>query len=203
MDDDSKLNELWSKQTTKPPQIEELLSKFAKIKRKNLIKLIAVNILMFATIAFIIFIGIYFEPKLITTKIGIVLTIFGIIVYLFFYNLLIPYLNKNNKNQSNSDFLKAAIKLKERQNFLQTKMLQFYFITLSIGICLYLYEYVSMMLFPWSIFAYMVTLTWIGFNWFYLRPRVIRKERNKLDGIIKKFKNISKQHQNGTGKGSI
>jgi hypothetical protein len=194
MNNDTELNELWSKQTTKLPQMDELLLKCAQIKNKNLTKLIVVNILMFATIAFIIFIWLYFEPKLITTKIGIVLTLLGIIVYLFVYNQLIPYLRKINENQSNSEFLKAVIKLKEQQKFLQTRMLQIYFVTLTVGICLYLYEYVSLMPFPWSILAYVVTLVWIGFNWFYLRPRVIGKERDKLDGIIKKFENISRQN---------
>ena len=35
MDSDTNLKELWSKQTTEPPQIEELISNFAKIKKKN------------------------------------------------------------------------------------------------------------------------------------------------------------------------
>lgn len=194
MNDDRNLSELWSGQTTKPPQIEELFSNFAQIKKKNLATLIAANFLMVATIAFIIFIWFYFKPKLVTTKIGIVLTILGIIVYLFFYNQLIPYLRKINENQSNSEFLKAVLKLKEQQKFLQTKMLQIYFITLTLGLCLYLYEYVSLIQFPWSIFAYLVTLVWIGFNWFYLRPRVVRKQRDKLDGIIKKYENIKSQN---------
>ncbi|CAM4404883.1 hypothetical protein ZONE111905_19985 [Zobellia nedashkovskayae] len=194
MSNDTNLNELWSRQTTKPPQMDELLSKFTKIKRQNLTKLIAVNFLMFATITFIIFIWLYFEPKLITTKIGIALTILGILVYLFVYNKLIPYLRKIDENQSNSEFLKTVIKLKEKQKFLQTKMLQIYFIILTVGLCLYLYEYVSLMPFPWSIFAYVVTLVWIGFNWFYLRPRVVGKERDKLNRIIKKFESISRQN---------
>ena len=194
MDSDTNLKELWSKQTTEPPQIEELISNFAKIKKKKLITLIAVNILMAVTIAFILFILLYFQPKLITTKIGIVLTILGIVAHLLFYNRLIPYLSKSNENQSNSEFLKAIIKLKEKQKFLQTKMLQIYFITLTLGLCLYLYEYVSIIPFPWSIFAYAITLIWIGYNWFYLRPRVIAKERDKLDGIIRKFENIKSQN---------
>lgn len=194
MDSDTNLKELWSKQTTEPPQIEELISNFAKIKKKKLITLIAVNIMMAVTIAFILFILLYFQPKLITTKIGIVLTILGIIAHLLFYNRLIPYLSKSNENQINSEFLKAIIKLKEKQKFLQTKMLQIYFITLTLGLCLYLYEYVSIIPFPWSIFAYAVTLIWIAYNWFYLRPRVIAKERDKLDGIIRKFENIKSQN---------
>jgi len=194
MSNDTNLKELWSKQTAEPPQIEELLSNFGKIKKKDLTTLIAVNFLMAATIGFIVFIWFYFEPKLITTKIGMVLTILGIAVYLFFYNQLIPYLRKIDENQSNSGFLKAVIKLKEEQKFLQTKMLQIYFITLTVGLCLYLYEYVSLIPFPWSIFAYTVTLIWIGFNWFYLRPRVVAKQQNKLDGIIKKFEYIKRQN---------
>ena len=193
---DSKLNfdDLWAKQTVSPPQMEELFSKLSKLRRKNLIKLIFVNILMVATIAFIIFIWLYYEPGLITTKIGIVLTISGIIIYLFVYNLLLPHVLKIDENLSNSEFLKAIVQLKERQKFLHTTMLQIYFITLTLGISLYLYEYVSQLTFPWTIFAYAATLVWIGFNWFYLRPKVIRKEQDKLNGIIKKFENISRQH---------
>lgn len=194
MDNDTNLEELWSKQTCEQPQIEELLSNFAKIKKKNLKTLIAVNILMAVTIAFIVFIWLYFQPKLISTKIGIVLTILVITVHLFFYNKLIPYLSKSDENQSNCEFLMAVIKLKEKQKFLQTKMLQIYFLTLTLGLCLYLYEYVSLIPFPWSIFAYAITLIWIAYNWFYLRPRVVRKERDRLDGIIKTFENIKSQN---------
>ena len=193
---DSKLNfdDLWAKQTVNRPQMEELFSKLSKIRRKNLTKLIFVNILMVATIASIIFIWLYFEPRLITTKIGIVLTISGIIIYLFVYNLLLPHLLKIDENLSNSEFLKAIVQLKERQRFLHTTMLQIYFITLTLGISLYLYEYVSQLTFPWTVFAYPATLVWIGFNWFYLRPKVIGKEQDKLNGIIEEFENISRQH---------
>ncbi|MEZ4859543.1 MAG: hypothetical protein R2781_12135 [Flavobacteriaceae bacterium] len=195
MDNNVNLDELWANQKANPPKIEELFLKLDKIKRKNITKLIIVNILMIATIAFIIFIWLYFEPKLITTKIGIILTIAGITIYMFVYNQLIPSLRETTQYQSNSEFLKSVIKLKERQKFLQSKMLQFYFVTLTLGICMYLYEYVSQFTFPLAIFAYSATLIWIAFNWFYLRPRVIRKELDKLNEIIEKFENISRQHK--------
>lgn len=194
MNDNLNLNELWSKQTATPPQMAELLSNYTKIRRKNLIQLIAFNTLMVVSIAFIVFIWLYFEPKLIITKIGIVLTILGISVYMYFYNQLIPYLVKMDENQSNSAFLKAVIKLKEQQKFLQTTILQIYFIILTVGLCLSLYEYVSLLASAWAISAYAITLIWIGFNWFYLRPRIIAKERDKLDRIIEKFEVISLQH---------
>lgn len=188
---DKNLNELWFKQTDNPPQMEELFSKLTKIKRSNLIKLIIVNILMIVTITIIVFIWVYFQPELITTKIGITLTIFGIIIYLFIYNQLIPYLTKANENQSNNEFLKSVLKLKEQQKFLQTKMLQIYFITLTIGICMYLYEHLLKINTLWAILAYSAVLIWVGFNWFYLRPRIISKEQAKLNKVIEKFENIN------------
>ncbi|MCK0114917.1 hypothetical protein [Gelidibacter sp. F63206] len=166
----------------------------------NLIILIAVNGLMTLSIGLIVFIWLYFQPKLVTTKIGIVITILGIAVYILFYNQLIPYLIKADENQKNSEFLKAVIKLKEQQKFLQTKMLQIYFATLTIGLCLYLYEYVLVVPSSRSIFVYVASLLWISFMWFYLRPMLVAKQRDRLCGIIKKFENIEQHTINNVGK---
>jgi hypothetical protein len=76
---------------------------------------------------------------------------------------------------------------------MQTKMLGFYFITLSLGICLYMYEYISRMTNVGAFFSYLITLTWIGFNWFYLRPKTIKKQQTKLNELISKFETLNKQ----------
>lgn len=194
---DNKLNfkDLWTKDETSTPPIEELLSKIKKLKREELIKLIGINILMLVTTTFISLVWLYFEPQLVTTKIGIVLTVFGIIFYLIAYNSFISRFRKINENQSNSEFLNAMIRHKERQKFLQTRMLQIYFIALTLGVCLYLFEIVIQLDFPWKILAYSTTLIWISFSWLYLRPRVIKKEQSKLDKIINKFENIIQQNK--------
>ena len=62
MDNDMNLKELWSQQITEPSTVEVLISKFAKIKNMNLIRLM-------------VFTWLYFQPKWVTTKIGIVVTI--------------------------------------------------------------------------------------------------------------------------------
>ena len=194
MSNNINLNDLWMKQTANPPQTEEFFLNITKIKKKGILKLIAFNILMIATIAFIVYIWIYYKPQLITTKIGIVIIILSILFYLLIYNLLIPHINKINENQSNDEFLKAIIKLKEKQKLLQSKLLQIYYVFFTLGICLYSYEYLSQLSFFWGVFGYFITLIWIGFNWFYLRPKRIQKEQNKLNAIITKFEEISRQH---------
>lgn len=195
MNNKDDLKELWLKQSTEPPQIDNVFEKLTKMKRKKITVLIAVNILMAVTIGVIIFIWLYFEPKFITTKIGIIITALGIIFYLYAYNQILPNLMKINNDDSTNDFLESLLKIKKQQKYLQTRMLGIYFITLSVGICLYLFEYVSMMTFPWSVVTYSLTLTWAGFNWFYLRPKVIQKENLKLDTIIEKVEKINSQYQ--------
>ena len=44
-----------------------------------------------------------------------------------------------------------------------------------------------------AILTYTVTLAWIAFNWFYLRPKTIKKQQGKLDELINKFEEINNQ----------
>lgn len=76
---------------------------------------------------------------------------------------------------------------------MHTTMLNVYFILLSAGIGLYMYEYTSRMTMLWGIFAYGITLAWILINWFCLRPKQIKKQQSKLDEIITKFKKLNQQ----------
>ncbi len=72
-------------------------------------------------------------------------------------------------------------------------MLSVYFIILSLGIGLYLFEYVSKMTRFWGIFTYAITLLWIAINWFYLRPKTIKKQNAKPNKLLAEFKNLTNQ----------
>ena len=195
MNDKDNLKELWLKQTTEPPLIEDIFIKFRKMKRRKITVLIAVNILMAITIGVIILIWMYFEPKFMTTKIGIIITVLGILIYLFAYNQILPNLTRISEDKNTNDFLESLLKIKKRQKHHQSKMLGIYFMTLSVGICLYLFEYVSMMTLSWSIITYALTLIWIAFNWFYFRPKIIQNENKKLNVIIEKVEAISSPYK--------
>jgi hypothetical protein len=56
-----------------------------------------------------------------------------------------------------------------------------------------MYEYTSRMTTLGSILSYSVTLIWIGLNWFYFRPKTIKKQHIKLDELIGEFENMEKQ----------
>ncbi|MCB0728461.1 MAG: hypothetical protein KDD00_13430 [Ignavibacteriae bacterium] len=187
------LKELWNEQSTVIPDHKEILKKADKFRKKGLRKLILTNILLIITSAFIGFIWYYYQPEMITTKIGIVLVILAMIIFLIYYNLMIPELKKSDYSLSSTEYLQKILKLKEKQKFLQTTMLNIYFIMLSTGIALYMYEYASRMKLFWTIFTYFLTFLWIAINWFYFRPKSIKKQDKAINELIEKFGNLSSQ----------
>lgn len=195
MDNNIDFKDLWKKQTIIPPNIDELFSKLNQFKKSSLRKLILSNVLLIVTSAFILFIWYYFQPQFTTTKIGIVLIVLAIVIYLFVYNQLFQSLKTIDNKQSNNEYLQNLISIRTKQQFLQSTMLNLYFIMLSSGICLYMYEYTSRMTIFWAIFAYAITLAWIALNWLYIRPKTIKKQQNKLDELISKFESVQQQLQ--------
>lgn len=195
MDNDNNINfkDLWKKQTVNQPDIKDLQDRVSKFKKIALRSLWITNILLFATSAFIIFIWMYYQPKFISTKIGIVLTILAMSVYVFVYNKLMKDYKNIDSTQTNQEYVQKLISIKKKQQFLQTKMMTFYFVLLTIGICLYMYEYASRMSILGASLAYGITLLWMLFNWFYLRPKQVKKQQEKINSLIEKFEEVSHQ----------
>ena len=90
-------------------------------------------------------------------------------------------------------YLQQLIKLKEKQSFLQKTMLNVYFILLSTGLGLYMIEYTTRMTLIWASFSYGITLSWIALNWFYFRTRTIKKQQAKINELIRRFEELSRQ----------
>lgn len=193
MDNNIDFKDLWKQQAVNPPNIEELLSKLKHFKRVSLRKLIITNMLLVATSAFIVFIWYKYQPEFISTKIGIVLVIFAMMVYLFVYNKLGAFYKTIDGAQSNSEYLQKLISIKAKLHFLQSTMLSLYFILLGSGLCLYMFEYTNRMTLFWGIITYAIMLGWVGFTWFYLRPKEIKKEQNRVNSLIAKFEEVNKQ----------
>lgn len=193
MDNKIDFNDLWAKQTSIEPNPEDLLSQISKMKRSNLRKLIITNLMLIAVSVFIVLIWIYYQPQLGSTKVGIILIILAMAIYLFAYNKSYALFKENMTSNSNADYLKELLAIKSKQQFMHTTMLNLYFILLSAGLGFYMYEYTSKMTSFWGIVTYGITLIWILINWFYLRPKQIKKQQATLDEIIIKFKQLNKQ----------
>src|SRR6187431_672567 len=181
MDNNIDFKDLWKQQAVSPPNIEDLLSKIKHFKRASMRKLIKTNILLTATGIFILFIWYRFQPEFISTKIGIILIILAMAIYLLVYNRLATFYKTIDSTQSNSEYLQKLISIKTKQQFLQSTILSSYYLVLGSGLCLYMYEYTSRMTIFWGIVAYGVSLGWVVFSWFYFRPREIKKEQARVN----------------------
>jgi hypothetical protein len=193
MDNNIDFKDLWKQQTVSPPNIEDLFSKLKHFKKVSLRKLIITNVLLIATCLFILFIWYWYQPEFISTKIGIILMILAMVIYLFAYNKLFGFYKTIDADQNNTEYLQKLISIKTKQQFLQSVMMRLYFVLLVSGLGLYMYEYASRMTMFWGIIAYVISLGWMGFAWFYLRPKEISKEQAKVNGLIAKFEAVNKQ----------
>jgi membrane protein YdbS with pleckstrin-like domain len=184
---------IWNQQTENMPDAKEIFAKAKLFKKKNLQKLILTNIMLLLTCVFIGLVWYHYQPEWITTKIGIVVTILAMFIYLFVYNQMIPLFANASVELDTHQYLQQLLTIQRKQAFLQKTMLNLYFALLSIGISLYMLEYTARMKIIWAIVAYAITLAWIAFNWFYLRPKQMQKQQQKINELIQKMEAVKNQ----------
>ncbi len=193
MDTNIDFKKIWTSQEKDIPKVHELFIDVDKLKRNNLLKLIIVNLTLLLTIVCIGFIWYYYRPELITTKIGISLCILAMIIFLVPYNSQWSLLSTQRTEPNSKDYLQNLIQLKEKQLFQQTTMLSTYFMMLSLGLGLYLFEYISKMTITLAVAVSVITVLWFAINWFYLRPKIIKKQNTKLNKLLDEFKSLNDQ----------
>ncbi|MCD0467404.1 hypothetical protein [Flavobacterium sp. ENC] len=193
MDNNIDFKDLWKKQAISQPDIEDLLERVKQFKKAGVRSIWKTNILLAATSTFMIFVWYYYQPQFISTKIGIILGILAMVIYVGFYNRLFNIYKNSDATQDNHEYLQQLILIRKKQQFIQSVVLSWYFILLMTGICLYMYEYASRMTVFYALITYGITLLWIGFNWFYLRPKQIQKQKEKIDSLIEKFEEVNEQ----------
>ena len=193
MNDNTDLKALWRRQESVMPDIESVFEKAKQYKKKNLIKLLATNLLLLATSVFIGCIWYFCQPQMLTTKIGISLVILAMAIYMVVYNQMLPLLLNAGDTNDTSHYLKNLFKIKAQQKFLLTTMLNLYYLMLSTGIFLYLLEFAPLTLNVWSVVVYTLSFGWILFSWFYFRKKEMKKREKTIDELISKFETIERQ----------
>jgi hypothetical protein len=183
---------LWKQQSIPAADLKEVLNKAIQLKKRSRNKIIGMNLLLISTAVFIIGIAIYFHPQMISTKLGVLLVLIGIVSFVTANNIISNDLFKSNIDYSTKKYLDQFIRLKQKQEFIHKTMLTIYFILLSSGIALYLYEYASRMSATGAIATYGVTFVWIAFNWFYLRPKAIKKQQAKINEMIEMLESVGR-----------
>ena len=148
---------------------------------------------MLLTIGFALFIAFYFRPRLTSTYIGLALGGSAFLLALFSAGRSARLYHRLNDTCPNTQYLQALSSLRKQEYFHRHTMLTAYFVLLSLGLCLYMYEYTFARSWPTGIVAYVGLAGWIALNWFYFRPRILRKDKQRLEQFIGRNKELRQQ----------
>ncbi len=184
---------LWGREETALPDVSEIFAKANQLSRKTRNKIWRGNILLTLTGLFMVFVWWYYQPQMITTKIGLILVMVAIVMFLTATGQIVPLLAKTDVETDSQQFLANMIRIKQKHEFLSNTMLTVYFILLSAGIALYMIEYAGRGSLTFQLTAYGLTFAWIAFNWFYIRPRTIKKQQKAINEIIAKLQAVNSQ----------
>jgi hypothetical protein len=130
---------------------------------------------------------------MITTKIGIMMIVIGIIIFLTATNQLFALITDNNSGTDSRQYLAQMIRVKQKQEFLDTTVMTVYFVFLTGGLALYLMEYAFKGSFAFRIAVYSITFLWMGICWFYIVPKGIKRKRKAINEVIKRLEELNGQ----------
>jgi hypothetical protein len=184
---------LWNGQKIEQINIKDLKHKLNSYKKEQRMRLFISNVVFLITTIIVLLIWFYYQPKLISTKIGMIITILAMIIFIIPLNQDRKIYTKSNETKNNNDFLNELYTLKDKQTYIHTNLLNLYFVLLTCGIGLYMYEYTSQMTQFWTFFVYGTFVLWVLFNWFYFRPLQIKKQQAKVNEIIYDLESIIQQ----------
>jgi len=192
------LKNLWNKQATSDmPDIKELLTKADNLKKRARHKLIGLNLVLLATTAIMIYMWFNIDNELLTTKIGLVLIVVAIVSFLAVSNQIMPILFRSDFEGSSQEYLDQLIRIKRKEDFLNKVMINIYFTLLSAGLGLYMLQFIARMSTVWAVTYVVLTFGWIGFFWFYFRPRSVKKKQKPLIEMIAKLEEVNRQLGDG------
>lgn len=197
MDNFDDLKKLWQQMPASDlPSAQEMNQKVHTYQRKMKQKYSISVACLAATFIFIGIIGYLIEPIYVTTRIGVVIIMGAIVMAIVSQSKLISLLSSEKSEVTDSrQYLQQMIVYRKNLQRTQTTMMSLYFLLLSIGLGLYMFEYIMRMGMTARIVAASVTAVWIAFNWFYIRPKQIAKQQAKTNDMITQLEKVCGQFE--------
>lgn len=174
------IKSLWKGQQTPLMDLSVIRRKIKYFRLRRIGEACAVIILMILAITMGMIVWICWTPQLAITKLGITLLFIGFMLPVLSYGRLLHLYYGLKIDSSNIDYMNSLLKIKRQEHRRQHTVLNLYFIFLSFGFVLYIYEYTFSHSFYRGIIAYSSLLLWIALNWFVFRPLILKKRNRKF-----------------------
>lgn len=151
------------------------------------------NLLMLATIGFLLWVAFNYSSNHISSYAGLGLLITGIGIFMYQYNLLLILYKRADARASSASYLRTYKQILRKEYHISQKTIALYFVLLSCGIVLFMWEYIVNMPVSWAIAAYTLVAIWIAINWFIVRPKILKRREQKF---LQSMKNLTElDHQ--------
>lgn len=187
--------EIWNKKNIEVPDIKEIKAKAEKYRKKQILKDIGLIALLLLCAALVIAIWIFINFSFFTTKFGIILVLIAVSSYAYLVFQNVNILKKINTSATNQEYLAGMKKTEQQQIYMQTKGLSIYYILLSFGFAFYFYEFALRMSWLGVVLVYGLTFLWCAVSWFFIRPRQIRKQKEKISAVIGSLEKLEKSFE--------
>ncbi|GAA5092744.1 hypothetical protein GCM10023210_22110 [Chryseobacterium ginsengisoli] len=195
METNYNFQEIWNSKKTEVPNIDEIKSKADQYRKKEL--LITIRRLLSLTVTAIVMIIIWntIDFKMFTTRLGIILLLVALGLYIGLFSQNFNVIRKINPSINIQEYLASLKKLQQQQVYMQTKGIGIYYLIISIGFVFYFYEFASKMSWFGAVLTYGLTFIWFAVSWFFIRPRQIKKQKEKISVVISSLEKLEKSFE--------
>lgn len=196
METNYNFEEIWKQKTPDVLDITEIQSKADAYRKKQMLASICLILSLFMTLGVVVWVWFRFLDLHLMTKSGIILVLIALVLYIFQNFQKMKAIRRINPALNSQEYLTQMKILQRKDLYMQTKGISIYYSLLSLGMALYLFEFAKRMEFFWGIFIYVVTFGWILFGWFYIKPRTIRKQQQKMKDVISSLEKVEEGFKN-------
>lgn len=195
MDNLHDLKNIWlTAKTDILPPAEEVVRMGKKFRDQRIRRKLAVIIIASVESLLVVWVMFTIHAKLPATYIGLTLIIASCVV-LVATNIKSIKRFYDMEDYNNHDLILFLERTKQNQLLFYKKTQLLSMLLASVGSLLYLYELFARhkSLLTWG---YAITLVYFAVLWLFVRPRVFKKQRRKIDEMITQLEKISKQFEN-------
>jgi 4-amino-4-deoxy-L-arabinose transferase-like glycosyltransferase len=192
MDNLTNLKAIWhTAKTDDLPTSAQMLQLIQKFRSQRLKKKWTVIIVASLLTLLMIFTIIYYQPEMITTRIGQLFITIGC-AWLAFTNIKSIRRFYQLEDCSNAEFLAFIEQTRQNQIYFYKKTQVIIMLLSSVGLLLYFYESASKS--PRGlIITYSLSALYLAISWLVVRPRTFRKNAEKLNAVRAHLNKISQQ----------
>lgn len=190
---DIDIRSFWKGQPIPAIDLSAMRRKIRHFRLRRIVEAYLVIALMALALVFGMAIWIFWTPELAVTKVGIALTVVGFILPVLSYGRSLRLYHGLKADCSNIDYMNRLLEIKRQEHRQLHIVLDLYFMFLSSGFSLYIYEYTFCRSSCLGIVAYSLLFLWISINWFVFRPYMIRKRNSKFSDLIKNIEDCMEQ----------